>query len=109
MLESLAAMILQKSLGWLVDGLDSKNFDVSLWSGEVILHNLAVKGDALDGLGLPIKVRRGQLRSLRLKIPWRSLSTQQVVIQISGLEDILAIPQDEFPKEDQKKHKNSSY
>ena len=41
MLESLAAMILQKSLGWLVDGLDSKNFDVSLWSGEVILHNLA--------------------------------------------------------------------
>jgi len=104
MLESLAAMILQKSLGWLVDGLDSKNFDVSLWSGEVILHNLAVKGDALDGLGLPIKVRRGQLRSLRLKIPWRSLSTQQVVIQISGL-DILAIPQNEFPKEDQEAQK----
>ena len=45
--------------------------------GEVILHNLAVKGDALDGLGLPIKVRRGQLRSLRLKIPWRSLGTYQ--------------------------------
>ena len=56
-------MILQKSLGLLVDGLDSKNFDVSLWSGEVILHNLAVKGDLF--LGLPIKVRRGQLRSFR--------------------------------------------
>ena len=104
MLESLAAMILQKSLGWLVDGLDSKNFDVSLWSGEVILHNLAVKGDALDGLGLPIKVRRGQLRSLRLKIPWRSLGTQKVVIQIRGL-DILAIPQNEFPNKKIKKHK----
>ena len=81
--------------------------------GEVILHNLAVKSDALDGLGLPIKVRRGQLRSLRLrvKIPNgdRLVRTKQVVIQISGLEDILAIPQDEFPKEDQKKHKNSSY
>ena len=36
--------------------------------GEVILHNLAVKGDALDGLGLPMKVRRGQLRSLRLRV-----------------------------------------
>ena len=104
MLESLAAMILQKSLGWLVDGLDSKNFDVSLWSGEVILHNLAVKGDALEGLGLPIKVRRGQLRSLRLKIPWRSLGTQKVVIQIRGL-DILAIPQNEFPNKKIKKHK----
>ena len=67
MLESLAAMILQKLLGWLdlVDGLDSKIFDVSRWSGEVILHNLAGKGDALYGLGLPIKVRRGQLRSFR--------------------------------------------
>ena len=48
-----------------MDGLDSKIFDVSRWSGEVILHNLAVKGDALYGLGLPIKVRRGQLRSFR--------------------------------------------
>jgi hypothetical protein len=82
--------------------------------GEVILHNLAVKGDALDGLGLPIKVRRGQLRSLRLRVKIHTMGdrlvrTKQVVIQISDLEDILAIPQDEFPKEDQKKHKNSSY
>ena len=107
MLEGIAALILQKSLGWLVDGLDSKNFNVSLWSGEVVLNNLAVKADALDGLGLPIAVKSGQLRSLRLKIPWRSLSTQQTVIEISGL-DILAIPQNEFPKEDQEKQKDAA-
>ena len=104
MLESLAALILQKSMGWLVDGLDSKNFDVSLWAGEVVLHNLAVKGDALDGLGLPISVKSGQLASLKLKIPWRSLKTEQVVIEISGL-NILAIPQNEFPEEDQEEQK----
>ena len=107
MLESLAALILTKALGWLVDGLDSKNFDVSLWRGEVVLNNLKVKGDALDSLGLPIAVKSGLLRSLRLKIPWRSLSSEQVVIEISGL-DILAIPQNEFPQDDQEEQKKAA-
>ena len=82
--------------------------------GEVILHNLAVKGDALDGLGLPIKVRRGQLRSLRLrvyvKIPWRSLGTYQTSRHSNQwLRRYLGNTTKQISKRRSRSTKNSSY
>ena len=95
MLSVLATYFLQKYLGWLVEGLDPENFELSLWSGEVLLRNLKVKVDALDLLGLPIVVKSGSLSLLRLKIPWRSLGSDQVVVEINGL-SVIAVPKNEL-------------
>ena len=99
MLAPLATYFLQKYLGWLVEGLDSQNFELSLWSGEVILRNLKVKVGALDLLGLPIAVKSGSLSYVRLKIPWRALGSDQVVVEIKGL-TVVAVPKNEIDKFD---------
>ena len=95
MLAALATYFLRKSLGWLVEGLEPENFELSLWSGEVVLRDLRVKGEALALLGLPIAVKAGKVALIRLKIPWRALGSDQVVVAIRGL-TVVAAPKNEL-------------
>ena len=99
MLAAIATYFLRKALGWLVEGLEPENFELSLWSGEVVLRDLQVKGDALALLGLPIAVKSGKVALLRLRIPWRALGSDQVVVEICGL-NVVAVPKNELDEFD---------
>ena len=99
MLAAIATYFLRKALGWLVEGLEPENFELSLWSGEVVLRDLQVKGDALALLGLPIAVKSGKVALLRLRIPWRALGSDQVVVEIHGL-NVVAAPKNELDRFD---------
>ena len=70
LLERTASSILSRYLGAYVVGLESENWQISVASGLVELHNLRLKKTALDDVDLPIKVIAGSLGHLRLKIPW---------------------------------------
>lgn len=56
---TLAAKILSRYLGDYVEGLDSKNLEISLLSGSVELKNLKLKTSSLEKLELPITVKEG--------------------------------------------------
>lgn len=66
-LESVVSALLSKYLGDYVDGLSTDNLSLGIFSGEVVLENLALKRSALAGLNLPITVKAGYLG------PWRIL------------------------------------
>lgn len=59
--------------------------------GDVVLKNLKLKHDALKELDLPIQTIYGKLGTLVLKIPWKNLYSQPVVVTIEDLY-VLAAP-----------------
>jgi vacuolar protein sorting-associated protein 13A/C len=85
MAKSLLLNVLVDVLGNYVEGLSRENLKVAVWSGTIDLSNLKLKGTALDNLNLPIKVVRGSLKTLHLKIPWASLESKPVVVELDGI------------------------
>jgi vacuolar protein sorting-associated protein 13A/C len=54
MLEGIVEKILQKVLGEYLDGFNSSNLNIGIWSGEVVIQNVRLKKPALLKFGLPI-------------------------------------------------------
>jgi len=83
MLESIASSLLTKYLGDYVEGLDSKNLQVSVGSGDVVLKSLNLKKSALRELELPITVKEGSLGQLTMKVPWANLGKEASTVRVS--------------------------
>ncbi|OQV22887.1 Vacuolar protein sorting-associated protein 13A [Hypsibius exemplaris] len=90
-LESIVAELLNRYLGDFVVNLDPKQLNLGIWGGDVKLSNLQLKSSALDDLDLPFKITHGRLSNLVLKIPWKNLYKQPVVVTVSGLY-LVAVP-----------------
>ncbi|RKO88856.1 N-terminal region of Chorein, a TM vesicle-mediated sorter-domain-containing protein, partial [Blyttiomyces helicus] len=78
-------------LGDYVDNLESKQLSIGLWQGDVVLHNLRLKKDALDKFDLPIDVLEGYLGDLTLSIPWSDLKNKPVKVKMNNVY-LLAVP-----------------
>ncbi|KAL0275996.1 UNVERIFIED_CONTAM: hypothetical protein PYX00_003683 [Menopon gallinae] len=104
MFEGLVASILNKWLGKYVEDLDTEQFNVGIFSGEVKLYNLKLKPEALFELELPIEVKYGVIGEMSLTIPWSSLSSQAIAVSIEEI-FIVANPVgfDEFDAEKEKR------
>ena len=85
MAKSMLLHILADVLGKYVEGLTRENLKLGVWSGRIELFNLRLKSTALDDLNLPIKVEKGSLRTLKVKIPWAHLESKPVVIEMDGI------------------------
>lgn len=95
--------ILKKILGEYFDGIDSNNLGVALWSGFVTIQNVTIKKEALAKLGLPAKLLYSYIKSLKLQIPWKSLSTSKIEIYFEGLYLILGSQkEEEWPARNEK-------
>lgn len=93
MAKSLLLNVLCDVLGNYVEGLTKDNLKVGVWSGKIELSNLQLKASALDQLNLPIRVVRGSLNNLKVKVPWTSLESKPVEVFIDGVY-LLAAPLD---------------
>ncbi|KAK4225861.1 putative vacuolar protein sorting-associated protein [Podospora fimiseda] len=94
MLEGLVAGLLNRFLGMYVKNFDPTQLKVGIWSGDVKLHNLELRREALDQLKLPINVIEGHLGQLTLVIPWSNLRGAPVKIFIEDV-FLLASPKEE--------------
>lgn len=91
MLEGVLASLLNKLLAAYVDGLNTSQLNVGIWSGDVKLRNLRLKTSALDKFRLPIDVKEGYLGDLTLSIPWSNLKGKPVRILVENVY-LLAAP-----------------
>ncbi|KAI9208535.1 uncharacterized protein BJ171DRAFT_419574 [Polychytrium aggregatum] len=73
---------LNQVLGDYVDNLETKQLNIGIWSGNVILNNLKLRREALDKFNLPIDITEGYLGRLTLSIPWSDLTNKPVHISI---------------------------
>ncbi|KAI8610486.1 hypothetical protein BC830DRAFT_1069804 [Chytriomyces sp. MP71] len=53
--------------------------------GDVVLHNLRLKREALDKFNLPVDVLEGFLGDLTISIPWNDLKTKPVRVRINNM------------------------
>jgi vacuolar protein sorting-associated protein 13A/C len=93
MAKSLLLSVLVDVLGKYVEGLTSENLKLGVFSGKIEFHNLKLKDSALDELNLPIQVKKGSLKKLRVKVPWTQLESKPVEVIIDGVY-LLACPLD---------------
>ncbi|EST05630.1 Vacuolar protein sorting-associated protein 13A N-terminal domain protein [Kalmanozyma brasiliensis GHG001] len=91
MLEGVLATVLNRVLAAYVDGLNTSQLNVGIWSGDVKLRNLRLKTSALDKFRLPIDVKEGYLGDLTLSIPWSNLKGKPVRILVENVY-LLAAP-----------------
>lgn len=95
MFEGIITNLLTKYLGQYIEGLDKENLKIGIWGGDVLLKDLEIKKEALNEFNLGIAVKKGYLGKLVLKVPWKNLKDQPVIVEI---EDVLLIakPQHSF-------------
>ena len=85
MFEAQVAYYLNRYLGRYVEGIDQKSLAISIYAGNVVLHNLQLKASALAELDLPVTVKAGLLGSLTLKVPWNALGRTPVEVFVDQL------------------------
>ena len=89
MWESLVERLLAAKLGKYIAGLQRDNLSVAFWRGEIALENASIRPEALSRLQLPLRLKLGQIQTLKVRIPWRKLASQSVEIELKGLYLIL--------------------
>ncbi|XP_024982723.1 uncharacterized protein LOC112519038 isoform X5 [Cynara cardunculus var. scolymus] len=91
MFEAHVLHLLRRYLGEYVHGLSSEALRISVWQGDVVLKDLKLKSEALNSLKLPVTVKAGFVGTITLKVPWKSLGKEPVIVLIDRV-FILAHP-----------------
>ena len=85
MFEGKLASVLNGVLGEYVHGISTRDLNVAVFKGDIVLKGMRLKVEALNALGLPFRVLSGVVGKLTLQIPWRALGKQPVVVRIEEL------------------------
>lgn len=56
-----------------------------MWSGKIVLQNLELNRASIQKLNLPVSVANGSVKRVEVIIPWTSLESQPVRIDMSGV------------------------
>lgn len=91
MFEAHVLHLLRRYLGEYVHGLSVEALRISVWKGDVVLKDLKLKAEALNSLKLPVTVKAGFVGTITLKVPWKSLGKEPVIVLIDRI-FILAHP-----------------
>ncbi|XAR56953.1 hypothetical protein NMG60_11024930 [Bertholletia excelsa] len=91
MFEAHVLHLLRKYLGEYVHGLSAEALRISVWKGDVVLKDLKLKAEALNSLKLPVTAKAGFVGTITLKVPWKSLGKEPVIVLIDRV-FILAHP-----------------
>lgn len=103
MFESILERILQKILGEYLDGFNSSNLNVGILSGEVVIQNVKLKRSALLKLGLPIELRYSLVKSVVMKIPWKSLTSSKIELYLDGVYIVVGtVPENKWELKDER-------
>lgn len=76
------ANVLNRVLGDWVKDLNSDQLNLSIFSGEISLENLSLKEDILHILGFPFDLSYGSIGKIKVKIPWSSLFSSSLSIEV---------------------------
>lgn len=85
MFETLVTGLLTSALGNYIDArcFSSDKINVAVWSGYVVLHQLELKPDVIAHPAL--RLVRGVVGSIELKIPWNRLHSDSVVVTVDDV------------------------
>jgi vacuolar protein sorting-associated protein 13A/C len=84
MFEQGLAYVLKQFLGEFVEDSSKlqEKLSVGIWSGNIVLESLVLKKEILTVLNLPIALSHGVIGRFELRIPWKKLGVEPVVVII---------------------------
>lgn len=85
MFEQLITSFVKRYAGFYLKNFDSELLNIQLIKGEVELHNIEVNPSALDHLDIPVHIAKGVLGKFKMRIPWTSLGSAPISIEISDI------------------------
>ncbi|KAL4464468.1 hypothetical protein ABPG72_021161 [Tetrahymena utriculariae] len=100
-----SSVILSKFLKPYFKELDDKQVDVGFWDGQFTLKNLELRREVFLINDLNLEVVDSLISELKITIPWKSIKTEPIQIEIKGLKLILSnkLDQTDEEKEEVKK------
>ena len=90
MFESILEKILISNFGKFIEGLDKKNLQIGVWSGNIVIQNVSLKPDILNILELPIQMKFSFIGKLSVKVPWASLGSKPVEVELEDVYIVLS-------------------
>ncbi|OON20251.1 hypothetical protein X801_03869, partial [Opisthorchis viverrini] len=65
---------------------------MSIWEGDVILNELELRCESVENLfPIPVGLRLGRVRELRIHVPWTKLNSENIVISLHTVECVLTL------------------
>nr|XP_043636090.1 uncharacterized protein LOC122607220 [Erigeron canadensis] len=86
MFEGLVRQLILGYLGRYIKDIHREQLKITLWNEEVLLENVELILEAFDYLELPFALKQGRVGRLSIRIPWKKLGWDPIIIV---LEDIL--------------------
>ncbi|XP_075245102.1 intermembrane lipid transfer protein VPS13B-like isoform X2 [Convolutriloba macropyga] len=92
MLESYVAPLLMSYVSKYIKNIQPRDLNLSIWNGDVTLHKLDLRLDVIEQeLKMPFKLLSGHINQLDLRIPWMTLGSEPVVVNISTIELVFTL------------------
>ncbi|KAL0738567.1 hypothetical protein Bca4012_014777 [Brassica carinata] len=85
MFEGLVQKLLLGYLGRYIKDIQREQLKITVWNEEVLLENVELILEAFDYLQLPISLKQGRVGKLSIKVPWKKLGWEPIIIK---LEDV---------------------
>ncbi|CAN8265066.1 unnamed protein product [Cochlearia groenlandica] len=85
MFEGLVRQLLLGYLGRYIKDIQEDQLKITVWNEEVLLKDVELILEAFDYLQLPIALKQGRVGKLSIKIPWKKLGRDPIIIM---LEDV---------------------
>ncbi|KAK9110207.1 hypothetical protein Sjap_018267 [Stephania japonica] len=85
MFEGIVQKLLEEYLGRYVKDIQKDQLKIGLWNGQVLLENVGLNLEAFDYLQLPFALKQGHVGRLSIRIPWKKLGWDPIIIL---LEDV---------------------
>ncbi|KAI4331783.1 hypothetical protein L6164_016738 [Bauhinia variegata] len=80
MFEGLVRQLILGYLGRYVKDIQKEQLKITLWNEEVLLENVELILEAFDYLQLPFALKQGRVGRLSIKIPWKKLGWDPIII-----------------------------
>ena len=84
-LEGSIAALISRVASEYISNLDISALSLSIFSGHVVLRNVELNLEALRrdfAAGIPIEFKRGFIREIRIRLPWLTLASDPIRIQV---------------------------
>ncbi|KAJ8907224.1 hypothetical protein NDN08_003705 [Rhodosorus marinus] len=112
MLEGLLADMLARLLRQYVRGIDRDGVKLGVWNGELELKDLEIVPEAVAillesaSIHVPVNVKYGRVKRLRVIVPWKSLTKQPVRFELDGVTVITGVNSQDFNQESRKERES---
>lgn len=85
MFEGLVRQLILGYLGRYIKDIQKEQLKITVWHEEVLLENVELILEAFDYLQLPFALNQGRVGRLSIKIPWKKLGWDPIIITIEDV------------------------